>query len=187
MLYGQSGWREGKEPEREFRVRELVARTPEAREALLSVPASLDPLVFEVKVSVPRGEPLHPFLKSSYIKAEVSPEFMLRLVDVGGALGLLRREAEEPLTLEVTDDVLPENTGLYTLGAGLSGEVAPGAEAPERVALDVRQLAQLYAGYLPAESLARHGLIRPGSPRALELLGQLFPPGDPWVFPPDHF
>jgi predicted acetyltransferase len=185
LLYRQSGWREGREPGREFGVRELVARTPEAREALLSVPASLDPEDFEVKVSVPRGEPLHPFLRSSYVKAEVEPEFMVRLVDVGGALGLLRREIEAPLTLEVADDIVPENTGTYTVGG--DGEVARGAEAPDRVALDVRQLAQLYAGYLPAAELARHGLVEPSSPRALGLLGALFPPGDPWVFPPDHF
>ena len=51
----------------------------------------------------------------------------------------------------------------------------------------MRQLAQLYAGYIPAGQLARHGLVEPGSPEALELLGALFPPGEPWVFPPDHF
>jgi predicted acetyltransferase len=62
-----------------------------------------------------------------------------------------------------------------------------GEEAEERVSLDVRQLAQLYAGYLPAGQLARHGLVEPGSPEALELLEALFPVDDPWVYPPDHF
>ncbi|MBA2443257.1 MAG: sterol carrier protein domain-containing protein [Rubrobacter sp.] len=62
-----------------------------------------------------------------------------------------------------------------------------GAEAVERVSLDVRQLSQLYAGYLSAGQLARHGLIGSGSDRALELLQEVFPPGDPWVFPLDHF
>jgi len=175
------------EPPRTLEVLEVVARGRDAWEALTSFMAAYDPDEYKVSLSTPRGKPLHPFLRSSYVKAEVSPEFMLRIVDVGGALGTLGREAEGPLTLEVTDDVVPENTGLYTVGVGSPGEVAPGAEAPERVALDVRQLAQLYSGYLPAERLARHGLVRPSSPRALELLGQLFPPGDPWVFPPDHF
>jgi predicted acetyltransferase len=62
-----------------------------------------------------------------------------------------------------------------------------GVWAGERVTLDVHQLVQLYAGYLPARQLVRHGLIRPGSARALELLEQFFPPGDAWLFPPDHF
>ena len=67
------------------------------------------------------------------------------------------------------------------------GEVVRGAGADARVALDVRVLAQLYAGYLPARGLARHGLVEASSPEALELLETLFPPGDPWVYPPDHF
>ncbi|MCA1849146.1 MAG: sterol carrier protein domain-containing protein, partial [Actinobacteria bacterium] len=131
-----------------------------------------------------RGEPLHPYLRSSYVKAEIEPEFMLRLVSVEGALKLLDRAAEEPLVLEVSDDVVEESAGEYTVG---KDEVVRGVEAEERVSLDVRRLAQLYAGYLPARQLARHGLVKPGSPRALELLESLFPVGDPWVYPADHF
>ncbi len=67
------------------------------------------------------------------------------------------------------------------------GGVVRGAEAAETVALDVRQLAQLYAGYLPARQLARRGLVEARGPRALELLETLFPVGDPWLFAPDHF
>ena len=60
-----------------------------------------------------------------------------------------------------------------------------GAEAEEKAALDVRGLAQLYAGYLTPGQLVRR--VRPGSARALKLLEQLFPPGAPYVSPPDHF
>ena len=186
-IYRMSPAREDREPHRLLSVRELVAGTRPAREALLSFVAAHDPLEFEVKYSTPRGEPLHPYLRNSYVKAEVSPEFMLRLVDVEGALKLLdlpERDAGTPLTLEVTDDVIPENTGTYTVAGG---EVARDTEADARVALDVRALAQLYAGYLPARGLARHGLAEPSLPEALRLLEELFPPGDPWVFPPDHF
>ena len=184
VLYEMSGWHEGREPARTLSVGELVAANPEAWEGLISFAAAQDPLVFEVKISTPRGEPLHPYLRSSYVDAKVQPEFMLRLVDVEGALGVLDRGVETPLTLEVTDDVIPENAGEYTLGGA---EVVRGAEADARVALDVRSLAQLYDGYLPARGLARHGLVEAGSPEALKRLEALFPPGDPWVYPPDHF
>jgi predicted acetyltransferase len=184
VLYRMSDWREDREPHRTLAVQELVWVTTEAREALISFLAAQDPLVFEIKHSTPRGEPLHPYLRSSYVKAEVEPEFMLRLVDVGGALELLDRALGEPLVLEVSDNVIKENAGEYTVG---KGEVVRGVEADERVSLDVRRLAQLYAGYLPARQLARHGLIEPGSPRALELLETLFAIRDPWVYPPDHF
>jgi predicted acetyltransferase len=184
ILYQMSGWREGRKPPRTLAVQELVWGTTEAREALLSFLAAQDPLVFEVEYSTPRGEPLHPYLRSSYVKAEIEPEFMLRLVDVEGALGLLDRTLGEPLVLEVSDDVMEENAGSYTVGGR---EVARGAEGVEHVSLDVRRLAQLYAGYLPARRLARRGLVGPSSPEALELLEELFPADDPWVYPADHF
>lgn len=180
-LYEQG---EGREMPRALSVPEIVAATPGASEALISFMGAFDPLMFEVRHPAPRGEPLHPFLSSSYVEARVSPEFMLRLVDVEGALGLLDRETQAPLVLEVEDGELPENAGEYTVG---DGGVVRGAEAGERVALDVRQLAQLYAGYLPARQLVRRGLVRPGSGRALEILERLFPTGDPWLFPKDHF
>jgi predicted acetyltransferase len=184
ILYRMSDWREDREPHRTLAVQELVWGTTEAWEALISFLAAQDPLVFEIKHHTPRGEPLHPYLRNSYVKAEIEPEFMLRLVDVEGALKVLDRASDEPLVLEVSDDVIEENAGSYTIG---KGEVVRGAEAETRVFLDVRQLAQLYSGYLPARQLARHSLVEPSSPEALELLGALFPPGDPWVYLPDHF
>ncbi len=39
--------------------------------------------------------------------------------------------------------------------------------------LDVRELAQLYAGYLPVRQLIRSGLIKPSSARAVKLLEKL--------------
>jgi predicted acetyltransferase len=184
VLYRMSGWREEREPHRTLSVQELVWSTLEARGALISFLAAQDPLVFEIKHNVPRGELLHPYLRSSYVRAEISPEFMLRLVDVEGALKSLGRGAHEPLVLEVSDDVIEENAGSYTIG---DGEVVRGVEAAERVTLDVRRLAQLYAGYLPARQLARHGLVGTSSPGALETLEALFPLDDPWAYPPDHF
>jgi predicted acetyltransferase len=184
VLYKMSGWQENGDPQRTLSVQEMVAATPRARDALISFMAGLDPMTYGIKLYTPRGEPLHPYLKSSYVTAKVEPDQMLRLVGVEGALGYLNRAAEAPLVLEVSDDGVPENVGEYTLGVG---EVVRGAEAAERVSLDVRQLARLYAGYLPARQLARYGLVEPGSERALELLETLFPVGDPWLFEPDHF
>jgi predicted acetyltransferase len=183
ILYKTSGWQD-RDPRRTVSVEEFVAATQRAREALYSFMAGLDPRVYGIKLFTPRGEPLHPYLKSAHVDAKIGPDQMLRLVDVEDALGYLARTPEAPLVLDVSDDVIPENAGEYTLAAG---EVVRGAEVAESVSLDVRQLAQLYAGYLPARDLARHGLVRASSPEALDLLGALFPPGDPWLFGPDHF
>jgi predicted acetyltransferase len=183
ILYKLSGWQD-RDPRRTLSVEEIVAATRRAREALLSFMAGLDPLVYGIKLFTPRGEPLHPYLKSSHVDAKIDPDQMLRLVDVEEALGYLGLTPEAPLVLDVSDDVIPENAGEYTLTAG---KVVRGSEAGESVSLDVRQLAQLYAGYLPARDLARHGLIEASSPEALNLLDTLFPQGDPWLSGPDHF
>jgi predicted acetyltransferase len=185
IIYKISGWQE-QDPRRTLRVEETVAATPRARKANLSFLAGFDPLVYVhgIKLSTSREEPLHPYLKSSYVKAGIEPDQMLRLVDVETALGYLELASEEPLVLEVRDDAIPENHGQYTIGYG---KVVRGAEAELSVSLDVRQLAQLYAGYLPVEDLARHELLDASSPHALRLLDSLFPVGDPWLSRPDHF
>jgi len=183
ILYKISGWQD-RDPRRTLSVEEMVATTPLTRESLLSFMAGLDPQVYGIKLYTSRGEPLHPYLRSSHVNAKIDPDQMLRLVDVESALGYLQHASEAPLVLDVKDDVIPENKGEYTLG---DGKVVRGAEAGESISLDVRQLAQLYAGYLPARNLARHGLLQPSSPGALDLLDALFPQGDPWLYGPDHF
>ena len=183
ILYKISGWQD-RDPRRTLTVEEAVAATPRAREALFSFMAGLDPLVYGIKHFTPRGEPIHPYLRSSHVDAKIEPDQMLRLLDVEVALGYLDLVSEAPLVLDVSDDVIPENAGEYTIG---DGKIVRGAEVGESVSLDVRQLAQLYAGYLPAGNLARHGLIRTNSPEALDLLDALFPLGDPWLYGPDHF
>jgi predicted acetyltransferase len=184
ILYKISGWREDRSPHRTLSAREVAGTTPRAREAIFSFMAGLDPQVFEIHLYTSRGEPIHPYLRSSHVNAKIAPDQMLRVVDVEGALGYLNRKAHSPLVLQVSDDVIPENAGEYTLA---EGKVVRGAEAEERVSLDVRQLAQLYAGYLPVRGLARHGLIETSSQEALELMETYFPVGDPSLFGPDHF
>ena len=183
IIYKISGWQD-RDPRRTISVEEIVAATQRARESLYSFMAGLDPLVYGIKLFTPRGEPLHPYLRSSHVEAKIDPDQMLRLVDVEDALGYLQRTPEAPLVLDISDDGIPENSGEYTIG---DGRIVRGAEAPDSVSLNVRQLAQLYAGYLPASDLARHGLVRASSPDALDLLETLFPQGDPWLAGPDHF
>ena len=184
LIYKMSNHQEGREPPRCLEVQELVAETTESRRGLVSFLAALDPDAFDIRHWTSREDRLHPYLQSSYVDAKIEPDQMLRLTDVEGALGHLNRKGSGPLVLEVADDVIPENAGEYTVGGG---EVVRGAEAKDRASLGVRRLAQLYAGYLPARQLARHGLVETGSPAALDLLEELFPTGDPFLFAPDHF
>lgn len=184
LLYRQTAYQEDRTPFRTLEVRELIWSNPESRAGLLSFLAALDPAVFRIKCRTSPGEPLHPYLGNSYVEMKIFPEQMLRLVDVSEALRCLRRSIEFPLVLKVQDDALPENSGDYTVS---EGEVIRGARSGEFVELKVQQLAQLYAGYLSPENLARRGLITASSTRALDLAQKIFPAGDPWVFNPDFF
>ena len=168
ILYKISGWQD-RDPRRTLSVEEIVAATQRAREALYSFMAGLDPLVYGIKLFTPRGEPLHPYLRSSHVDAKIEPDQMLRLVDVEGALGT-RAHARAPLVLDLSDDVIPENSGEYTLAAG---EVVRRRRG-ERLAR--RTPARPALRRVPSASdLARHGLVRASSPEALDLLGALFP------------
>jgi predicted acetyltransferase len=184
IFYKMTGWQGDRDPRRTLSASEIVAATPRAREALVSFMAGFNPVVYGIKLYTPRGEPLHPYLRSSYVDARIEPDQMLRLVDVEGALNHLELASEEPLVLHVRDDAIPENAGEYTIGYG---KVIRGVQATQSVSLDVRRLAQLYAGYVPVKDIARHGLLDASSPEALNLLHSLFPPGDPWLSGPDHF
>lgn len=135
LIYGISDPPEGRTPERALKAHELVVGNLEARAGLLSFMAAQDPLVFEVECSTSRGEPLHPYLGNSYVKAEIEPQFMLRIVDVKGALEILDWPVEGPLVLEVSDDGIPENSGAYTIS---NGEVVRGTDSEDRIVLDVR-------------------------------------------------
>src|SRR5215204_6510936 len=101
ILYKISWWQD-RDPRRTLSVEEIVAATPRA------------------------GEPLHPYLRSSHVNAKIEPDQMLRLVDVEDALGYLERAPEMPLVLDVSDDVITENAGEYTVA---EGKVVRGAEA----------------------------------------------------------
>ena len=184
LLYKQA---EGDSPPRTLVLSELVATTPAARRALISFAAAFDPTAFAVKYSVPRGEPLHPHLPNSFVNIRINPGFMLRVVSVEGVLELLACRSEvlgTPLVLKVEDDVIAANAGEYVIGG--DGTIRD-TEAEERVALDVRQLAQLYAGYLSTRQLDHQDKLRPNSAKALALLERYFPPSDPYVSPPDYF
>src|SRR5215213_4579738 len=96
ILYKISGWQD-RDPRRTVSVEEFVVATQRAREALFSFMAGLDPLVYGIKLYTPRGERLHPYLRSSHVDARIDPDQMLRLVDVEVALGYLECMPESPL------------------------------------------------------------------------------------------
>ena len=175
ILYKISGWQD-RDPRRTLSVEEIVAATPRAREALLSFMAGLDPLVYGIKLFTPRGEPLHPYLRSSHVDAKIEPDQMLRLVDVEGALGYLERTPGAPLVLDVSDDVIPENSGEYTVA---EAKLSVGRRRRRASRSTYASSPSSTPGTFRYRDLARHGLIRGELSRSSRSPGGALPPGRP--------
>ena len=106
------------------------------------------------------AEPLLTLLPEHRYHISTREHWMLRLVDVPGALAA---RAYPPglaaeIHLDVADESIPANAGplVLTVADG-AAKVAPGGDA--RVRLDVRALASVYTGFHAPRALAALGLI----------------------------
>ena len=180
ILYKISGWQD-RDPRRTLSVEEIVAATQRAREASLSFMAGLDPLVYGIKLFTPRGEPLHPYLRSSHVDAKIEPDQMLRLVDVEGALGTsdARQRRRSYSTYQTTSyrrtpASTPSRQAKFFVGRRRGERLA--RRTPARPALR-----RVLSGQRPCQARARPGELS----RSSRSPGGA--PGDPWLFGPDHF
>jgi predicted acetyltransferase len=169
-------------------VREAVALDPLARAQLFAFMADQDNQCEEVRFRAPSDAPVNA-LMPEMLHCEVKQHFMLRLLDVAGALGAQRFPADcgGRLTIAVADDWLEHNRGVFELevadGAARCTRLPDGAEAD--LACDVRVLSQVYTRYLRPRSAAAFGLIEVRDRAALALADRLFAGLAPYGS--DHF
>ncbi|WP_435155224.1 GNAT family N-acetyltransferase [Amycolatopsis sacchari] len=97
----------------------------------------------------------------------------LRLVDVPAALAARTYGDADPVVLEVTDPVLPENSGRYRISPGGVERVE---DAPD-LRLGLTELAMLYLGDRAPRLLAETGRIEVLRPEALPAANALFATG----------
>ncbi len=184
-------WGEDSMPSHELIVRELFAVDPVAHAALWHHLLARD-LVSEVSArSRPADDPLLHFLANRRAaRPRASDGLWIRLVDLPAALSQRRYATDIDVVIEVTDDMLPANSGRWRLRAARS----PDAEQPtcERVtgepdiALGVAELGAAYLGGTRIGSLARAGLVHELRPGALAVLSAAMSwdplPWSPMVF-----
>lgn len=90
----------------------------------------------------------------------------VRVVDLPGAFGARRYPFEGSLVVEVSDEVCPQVAGRWRIEGGPEGAGCSRTADSADLALDAATLGSLLLGGVPAESLARAGLIeelRPGA------------------------
>lgn len=164
---------------------DVMVRTPQAARTLLAFLADHASMAEEVTWFGSAEDPLLLLLAEQRLVARVAQTWMLRLLDVPGALAArgYPRGLTSEVHLEVEDDVFPENAGRWVVEvAGGEGRVRAGGAGGLRG--HVRALASLYSGHRSAVELARLGLLT-GTPEALERADELFvsrPPAMPDMY-----
>lgn len=159
-----------------LRIREAVALDPLARSQIFVLLADFASQCAEVVLPTPADAPVSVLLPEPP-RCEVEPTAMLRLTDVAGALAAFRypQDVSGRVTVEVADDWLDQNQGLFELtveaGQGSCRRIATG-EGDLRC--NVGTLAQIYSRYLRPRTAAAFGLLEMLNRPALSLLDKLF-------------
>ncbi len=169
------------ERDRNLAVRDLVALTPEAARTVLAFLADHRSTVDNIQWMGAPADPLLFHLPNQGYKITWYEQWMLRVVDVRGALTArgYPPALQAELHVDVRDDILGWNAGRWTLTVDRGrGEVRPGGTGG--VTLDIRGLAPLYSGYLSAEELRSTGLVE-GTADNLALATLVFGGPSPWM------
>jgi predicted acetyltransferase len=158
-----------------------VARTPGAARRILRLLADHRSVARTATLVAGPGDPLLSHLREERVEVAELQRWMLRIVDVRGALD--RRgwspQVRGEVQLDVRDELLPDNARRWVLEvAGGRAQVREGGSGA--VVLDVRGLASLYAGFMPAEELRVAGLCE-GSDADLAKASALFAGPAPWL------
>ncbi|MEU8186989.1 GNAT family N-acetyltransferase [Micromonospora carbonacea] len=155
-------------------VEELVAANPAARAALWRLLLSLD-LTRRLSYQGPVDDPLLRLVNEPRrLEPRVDDALWVRVVDVPAALAGRRYAAAVDVVVEVTDELLPENSGRWRLTGGPDGARCVPADAPADLACDVRALGELYLGGVGITTLADAGRVAELRPGALAAAGPAF-------------
>jgi len=181
LYAAKSGWGD-RGPAGEIRLRELVARTPEARTGLWDYLLGLDLMRSLRWRLAPDHDPLpHLLASTDPLLQRVGHGLWVRLVDVDRALAARTYSAPVSLVLEVEDAFCPWNTGRHRLGFDGGAASCERTGEPADLALTAEALGAAYLGGTRLESLAGAGRVRELTPGALHAAALAFRgSAEPW-------
>ncbi|HXP19341.1 MAG TPA: GNAT family N-acetyltransferase [Streptosporangiaceae bacterium] len=191
LYTGKPDWGADSIPAHELVIRELFAVDPAAYAAVWGNLLSRD-LVAEVNARMrPTDEPLlHLLANRRAARPRVSDGLWIRLVDLPAALIRRGYACAVDVVIDVTDSLLPANSGRWRLRAGGFADPRPATcgrvSAEPDIALGTMALGAAYLGGTRLGSLAGAGLVtelRPGALAALSAAMSWDPlPWSPMVF-----
>ncbi|HEX2911321.1 MAG TPA: GNAT family N-acetyltransferase [Chloroflexia bacterium] len=174
-------------------VRDQAWLTKEARYEILAFMANHDSQAVKVRWLAPASQEVQALLDDPReVEEKIVAGYMLRILDVPRALEERpwHPEAKGAFKLALRDSLLEWNNQAVQVeveGGKASVQVLPeGSETG--LACDIRQLAQMYAGYLSPVQLAELDLLEVRDERQLQAAQAAFyRPGQPASFMPDFF
>ena len=165
-----------------LRVRDFVALDGDAYIGLMRYLLYHD-IVGQIQWWAPLGDPFLSVVDDpSRVQVSFEPGIFLRVVDVAAAFAarpcLAEASGQRPagvrLTLELTDEAAPWNTGLWRLETEDGRTLAQKCEEAPGLSLDVSLLAALFNGFLSPSEAARGGLMKVHSEAALAAADRIF-------------
>ncbi|MCZ6697788.1 MAG: GNAT family N-acetyltransferase [Planctomycetota bacterium] len=137
-----------------LKLTDVTSVTRSAARRLLTFLADHRSMAFRVQWQGGPADTLLTMLREQRSRMRLWEYWMLRIVDVAGALEARGYAADRGARVhfEVRDDVLPQNNGRFVLEVSDGrGKVSRGGDG--RVGIDVRGLAAMYTGHWTAEQL----------------------------------
>ena len=168
-------WPEGT-PDSTLSVRDLVAGNPGANADLWRYVLDVDLMTYVEAWNRPSDEPLFHLLREPRrLRARMSDNLWVRLVDVRGALAARRYGAAGRVVFEVADPFCPWNEGAYALEAADDGAAsAEPTTEPAEIACTASDLGATYLGGTSFRQLHRAGRIEERADGALARADAMF-------------
>ncbi|AEB46807.1 GNAT family N-acetyltransferase [Micromonospora maris] len=163
----KSDW-DGTGPKCQTSVDEVVATSVAGYRAIWRMLLSID---LTRQVSFLRAAVDEPLLRLVDEPRRLNPRLVdalwVRVVDVPAAMAARRYATDVDVVIEVSDDLLPENTGRWRLQGGPKTASCVPANGPADLACDISCLGELFLGGSTLTALADAGRVRELRPGAL--------------------
>lgn len=160
----------------QFAIRELVSLTPDAYAGLWTFIERHD-LGKSITWTGPSDDPLlSALLDPGAVETSLQPGFMLRIVDLPGAIEARANPDPGPfaITLQVRDRTAPWNDGIWRIEREQGATRVSNTSAEPDSSLDITTLSAMFNGFLSAHSAHEAGLLE-GATEAVIAISRLFP------------
>jgi len=148
-------------PNAEVRIREVVAADPQSYAALWRFLLTIDLARTATAGYLALDEPLlHLVDEPRRLGSRVADALWVRLVDLPRALASRRYRCPVDVVLDVTDPILPQNTGRWRLTGDADTAACTRTDGPADLACAVVDLGAAYLGGTTLASLAAAGRVR---------------------------